>query len=53
MKSGVLIDVVLPWLIVLGDLPSRDQAHFEGPALIPIVGKNTGGGGGGWCKWVF
>jgi len=23
------------------DLPSRDQASSEGPALIPIVGNNT------------
>ena len=28
------------------DLPSSDQAYFEGPTLIPIVGNNIGGGGG-------
>jgi len=27
------------------DLPSSDQASFEGPALIPIVGNNTERGG--------
>jgi len=29
------------------DLPSSDQASFEGPTLIPIVGNNTKRGGGG------
>ena len=27
--------------------PSSDQASTKGPALIPIVGNNTGEGGGG------
>jgi len=27
------------------DIPSNNQASSEGPALIPIVGSNTEGGG--------
>ena len=30
---------------MMKDLPSSDQASFEGPALIPIVGNNTERGG--------
>ena len=39
------MDPTLSWLLMMMDLPSSDQASSEGPALIPIVGNNTEGGG--------
>jgi len=41
------MDVSPSWLLILMNLPSSNQASFEGPTLIPIVRKNTGGRVGG------
>jgi len=35
------------------DLPSRDQASSEGPALKPIVGNNTEGGVNQYYQTLF